>query len=185
MPVVWMLRWQGFKNVQRVYGPDLLQAACARSLETGWRHYFYGGAPQVAEKLKDKLCADYPGLQVVGMESPPFRPLTAEEDEDAVQRIRQARPDIVWVGLGAPRQDFWMAEHLDRLGVPVLVGVGAAFDFLSGAKPQAPLWMRRSGLEWLFRLATEPRRLWRRYLIGNPRFLYLCLLQRLGLKRFS
>jgi len=121
---------------------------------------------------------------VTGTYSPPFRPLTPEEDEQIVAMINRARPDIVWVGLGAPKQEYWMAEHVGRLEAPVMVGVGAAFDFHSGRKKQAPRWMQRSGLEWLFRLLTEPRRLWRRYLINNPLFLWLVALQLLGLRRY-
>ncbi|GAB4522567.1 MAG: WecB/TagA/CpsF family glycosyltransferase [Anaerolineales bacterium] len=163
MAIVWLLRWMGFPGVQRVYGPDLLLAACAYGLSCNWRHYFYGGAPGVPEALAQRLQARFPGLQVAGTYSPPFRPLMPAEDAEIVARIRAAAPDILWVGLGTPNQERWMAEHLAALEVPALIGVGAAFDFLSGRKPQAPRWMQRSGLEWLFRLATEPRRLWRRY----------------------
>ena len=179
MAVVWLLRWKGHAGVERVYGPDLLLAACADGVERGVRHYFYGGAPGVAEALVERLSARYPGLLVAGVDSPPFRPLSAAEDAAAVERIRAAAPDMLWVGIGSPRQEQWMAAHVDGLGVPVLVGVGAAFDFLSGRKPQAPRWMQRSGLEWLFRLISEPRRLWRRYL-QYPRFAGLVLLQALG-----
>ncbi|HVP22226.1 MAG TPA: WecB/TagA/CpsF family glycosyltransferase [Anaerolineaceae bacterium] len=184
-PVTWLLKWQGFKCVERVYGPDFLLAACQRSIQLGWKHYFYGGTSEVQEALKEKLTASFQGLIIVGAESPPFRPLTPEEDEETIARISAARPDILWVGLGAPRQDRWMASHLDSLGLPVLVGVGAAFDFVSGCKPQAPIWMRRNGLEWLFRLASEPKRLWRRYLLGNPRFMWLYFLQTIGVLNFE
>jgi len=121
---------------------------------------------------------------VAGIESPPFRALTAEEDAAVVERIRAASPDIVWVGIGSPRQEMWMAAHLERLHAPVLVGVGAAFDFLSGNKPQAPRWLQRSGLEWLFRLGSEPARLWRRYVLGYPLFVVLVGLQMLGLRKY-
>jgi N-acetylglucosaminyldiphosphoundecaprenol N-acetyl-beta-D-mannosaminyltransferase len=126
----------------------------------------------------------FPGLEVVGGYSPPFRPLTGEEDEQVVQAINAADPDIVWIGLSTPKQERWMAEHLGRLTAPVLIGVGAAFDFHSGLKKQAPRWMQRSGLEWLFRLASEPDRLWRRYLVNNPLFMLLVLQQALGLERY-
>ncbi len=172
MSIVWLLRRMGFPHVERVYGPDLLLAACEYGLPRRWRHFFYGGAPGVPEALARRLEGRFPGLQVAGALSPPFRPLTPQEDENVVQSIRAASPDIVWVGLGTPKQERWMAAHLERLGVPALVGVGAAFDFLSGRKPQAPRWVQRSGLEWLFRLATEPRRLWRRY-AEYPRFALL------------
>ncbi len=183
MAIVWLLRWAGFANVTRVYGPDLLLATCQASLQTGWRHYFYGGAPGVAEELVKRLKVKFPGLLVVGLESPPFHKLGFEEDAAACVRIRQSQVDIVWVGLGSPKQETWMSEHIERLGVPVVVGVGAAFDFISGRKPQAPRWMQRSGFEWLFRLASEPDRLWKRYILGYPRFICLVLLQRLGLIR--
>jgi N-acetylglucosaminyldiphosphoundecaprenol N-acetyl-beta-D-mannosaminyltransferase len=185
MPLVWLSHLRGRRFVQRVYGPDLLLAACEHSLSTGYRHYFYGGAEGVPEQLASRLQRRYPGLQVAGTCSPPFRPLSAEEDEQIVQQINAANADIVWVGLGTPRQERWMAAHVDRLTAPVLVGVGAAFDFHAGLKRQAPRWMQRSGLEWLFRLLMEPRRLARRYLVNNPRFVFLVLLQSLGLKRYD
>ncbi len=131
----------------------------------------------MAEDLARKLQSKYPGLQVAGCESPPFRPLTPAEDEVVSQRLAASGADIVWVGLGAPRQEVWMSAHKGRVGAPVLVGVGAAFDFLSGRKPQAPRWVQRSGLEWLFRLGSEPRRLWKRYVLGYPRFVVLAVMQ--------
>lgn len=184
MAIVWLLRWAGYAGVERVYGPDLLLAACAAFEGNGCRHYFYGGATGVAERLVSRLQAQFPGLQVAGFEAPPFRELSSAEDEEVARRIRAAQPDILWVGLGSPRQERWMSAHLERLDVPVLVGVGAAFDFLSGNKPQAPRWVQRSGLEWLFRFLSEPRRLWRRYLVNYPRFVTLVLMQKLGLKKF-
>jgi len=184
MAIVWLLKWQGFQNVERVYGPDLLKAVCQRSLENGYRHYFYGGAPGVAERLSQKIDQKYSGLQIVGLDSPPFRELTPQEDEAAVQKICAANPDIVWIGIGSPRQECWMIDHLKRVGAPVMIGIGAAFDFISGNKPQAPPWMQRNGLEWFFRLANEPRRLWRRYLLNYPRFAVLVLLQLIGLKQY-
>ena len=188
MPLVWLSRLQGFRHVERVYGPDLLLAACERSLETGhshhWSHFFYGGAPGVAERLVQRLTERYPGLKIAGTDTPPFRPLTPEEDQAAVERINASGADLLWVGLGAPKQEYWMAEHLGRIQVPVMLGVGAAFDFHAGLKTQAPRWMQRSGLEWLFRLASEPKRLWKRYLVNNPLFVWLVLLQILGLKHF-
>ena len=163
MGVVWLLRKMGHPQVERVYGPDLLLAACEFGLSLGWRHFFYGGAPHVAEELAERLQARFPDLQTVGTYTPPFRALTPQEDAAVIQMIRTAAPDIVWVGLSSPKQERWMATHIDQLDVPVLVGIGAAFDFHSGRKPQAPKWMQRSGLEWLFRLLSEPKRLWRRY----------------------
>lgn len=185
MPLVWLSRLKGSPQVSRVYGPDLLQAMCAVSARKGYRNYFYGGAEGVASQLAESLCKQFPGLQVVGTDSPPFRALTEEEDRAAVERVNAAHPDILWVGLGAPKQERWMAAHQEKVNAHVMIGVGAAFDFLSGAKKQAPKWMQRSGLEWLYRLASEPRRLWKRYLINNPWFVYLVLLQLSGLKHFD
>jgi N-acetylglucosaminyldiphosphoundecaprenol N-acetyl-beta-D-mannosaminyltransferase len=183
MAIVWILELLGHKQVSRVYGPDLLLAVCEKSLETGWRHFFYGGAPGIPEKLAERLCERFPGLQVAGVYSPPYRPLTAEEDQDVIRMINESRADIVWIGISTPKQEMWMSEHLGKLDAPVLIGIGAAFDFHSGAKKQAPKWIQRSGLEWLFRLATEPRRLWRRY-IQYPYFGLLVLGQLLGLKKY-
>ena len=184
MAIVWLLKWYGYAGVTRVYGPDLLLAVCEQSNLRGYRHYFYGAAPGVAQQLADSLQERYPGLKIVGVESPPYRSLTPEEDAEVICRIRDMQPDFVWVGIGSPRQERWMQEHVALLDVPVLAGVGAAFDFLSGNKPQAPRWIQRSGLEWLFRLFSEPRRLWRRY-IRYPRFVVLAILQRMGLISFS
>ncbi len=183
MAIVWLLKLRGHRHVGRVYGPDLLLAVCERSLKEGWRHYFYGGAPGVADALAEKLTARFPGLRVAGTHSPPFRPLTPAEDAAIIDEINASGADLVWVGLSTPKQERWMSTHLGEVSAPVMVGVGAAFDFLSGNKPQAPRWVQRSGLEWLFRLLTEPRRLWRRY-AQYPRFLWLVLAQALGLKRY-
>ena len=185
MPLVWLSRWQGHPQVGRVYGPDLLLAACAEGLPRGWRHYFYGGGPGVAELLAQKLSARFPGLQVAGTLSPAFRALSPAEDQADVETINAARADLLWVGLGAPKQELWMSAHLGRISAPVMLGVGAAFDFHAGLKRQAPGWMQRSGLEWLFRLASEPRRLAGRYLVNNPRFLWLAFLQLSGLRKFE
>lgn len=185
MPLVWVSRLRGQKHVRRVYGPDLLLAMCAISAQKGYRNYFYGGAEGVAQRLVERLSQRFPGLVVVGVESPPFRPLSAEEDQAAVERINLAAPDLVWVGLGAPKQERWLAAHVGRIEAPVLLGVGAAFDFHAGIKKQAPGWMQRAGLEWLFRLGSEPGRLWKRYLVNNPWFVWLVVLQLLGLKSYD
>ncbi len=184
MPMVWANHLQGNRHVSRVYGPDLMLATCEASLEHGYKHFFYGGADGVAELLRDKLTERFPGLQVAGVYCPPFRPLTDEEDTHVCDLINKSGADIVWVGLSTPKQERWMAAHTGKIDAPVMVGVGAAFDFHAGLKSQAPRWMQRSGLEWLYRLMTEPRRLGRRYLINNPTFLYLAALQALRLRRY-
>ena len=175
MPVVWLGRRQGFHEVSRTYGPDLMQRVCFEGQKKGYRHYFYGAAPKTLEKLINRLKEGYPQIQIAGYYAPPFRPLSASENQDVIEKINAAQADILWVGLGSPKQDFWMKQNRDKLHVPVAIGVGAAFDFLAGTKKQAPRWMQRSGLEWLFRFLSEPRRLWRRYLIGNPRFIFLLM----------
>jgi N-acetylglucosaminyldiphosphoundecaprenol N-acetyl-beta-D-mannosaminyltransferase len=185
MPLVWFSRLVRKAPAERVYGPDLMRALTAISPARGYRHFYYGGAPGVAEKLKAAMESAYPGLLVVGMFQPPFRELTREEDREAVACINAARPDIVWVGLSTPKQERWMAAHVGRLDAPALVGVGAAFDFHAGIKRQAPRWMQRSGLEWSFRLLSEPRRLGRRYLVNNPLFLYKIALQLAGRRVFG
>jgi len=183
MPLVWLSWLDGHRYVERVYGPDLMLACCAQTGDRAYRHYFYGGADGVPELLRSRLCARYPALKVAGIFSPPFRAVTPEEDEEIVRRINAASPDIVWIGLSTPKQERWMSEHRARLDAPVLIGVGAAFDFHAGLKRQAPRWMQRSGSEWLFRLLTEPRRLWRRYLVNNPAFVWKVARTRLGRAR--
>ena len=170
-PLVWALRALGHDLRSRVYGPDLMAHACARAAHTGRRFYLYGGRDEAAlAKLADSLRARYPGLRIVGSHCPPFRPLTAGEERSVVEDIEMAAPDVVWVGIGVPKQEKWMARMRDSLSAPVLIGVGAAFDFHAGLVAQAPAWLQRRGLEWAYRLAREPRRLWRRYLRYNPRF---------------
>jgi N-acetylglucosaminyldiphosphoundecaprenol N-acetyl-beta-D-mannosaminyltransferase len=185
MPLVWLSRLGGHPETDRVYGPDLLLACCEHSLAHGYRHYFYGGASGVAELLAERLTQRYPGLRVAGTYSPPFRPLTPAEDAAIVRRINGSGADLVWVGLSTPKQERWMYRQRGSLRAPVLLGIGAAFDFHAGLKKQAPRWVQRSGLEWLFRLLTEPRRLWRRYLRNNPAFLWNIGLQAAGLRTFD
>jgi N-acetylglucosaminyldiphosphoundecaprenol N-acetyl-beta-D-mannosaminyltransferase len=170
MPLVWWSRSTGFQQARRVCGPDLLDAMCALGSQKGHRHYFYGGSPKVVEQLVSRLTQRYPGLIVAGYHSPPFRSLTQEEDAADVAAINETRPDFVWIGLGMPKQEKWMALHVGRVHATAMLGVGAAFDFHAGTKPRAPLWMQRAGLEWLFRLLSEPRRLAHRYLIDNSIF---------------
>ncbi|MGA8709308.1 MAG: WecB/TagA/CpsF family glycosyltransferase [Steroidobacteraceae bacterium] len=180
MPLVWWCRLSGFSDAGRVCGPDLLVAMCERASQRGHRHYFYGGSPRVAKQLVSRLTRRFPGLVVAGFRSPPFRPPNREEDAADIAAINLARPDFVWVGLGTPKQEKWMAQHVGKINATALLGVGAAFDFLSGAKPRAPLWMQRSGFEWLFRLMTEPRRLAHRYLVDNAVFAVRLLQQVAG-----
>jgi N-acetylglucosaminyldiphosphoundecaprenol N-acetyl-beta-D-mannosaminyltransferase len=172
LPLVWVLRRRGMR-VERVCGPDFLPALADRGREIGARHFFFGGEPGVAEDLARKLSARYPGLVVAGTWCPPFRSLTPDEDREEVARINDARPDFVWVGLGSPKQDHWLAEHRDRLDAAALFAVGAAFNFHTGRVRRAPRWMQRTGTEWLFRLVSEPRRLARRYAVANTRFIAL------------
>jgi N-acetylglucosaminyldiphosphoundecaprenol N-acetyl-beta-D-mannosaminyltransferase len=185
MPMVWISRLRGHHHVQRVYGPDLMLACCEVSVRKGYRHFFYGGGPGVAERLAKRLGERFDGLQIVGTWAPPFRELTAAEEEAMIDRIASSKPDILWVGLSTPKQERWMARYVGRLPVPVLIGVGAAFDMHAGLKRQAPRWMQRSGLEWSFRLLTEPRRLARRYLVNNPRFVWRLFLQLSGAVRYD
>ena len=184
-PLVWIGRRQGHDLPRRVYGPDLMLAFCEETQARGYRHFFYGGEPAVAGQLAESLKRRFPGIQVAGTYSPPFRPLSPSEDDEIVAMISRAAPDVLWVGLGAPKQERWMHEHRNKLNVPVVVGVGAAFDMLSGRHRQAPRWMREHGLEWLFRLLQEPRRLWPRYLIYGTQFVAWIILESLGLKKFA
>ena len=177
MPVVWIGRMLGFKNIRRVYGPELMQNICDISAKKGYKLYFYGANQDTLNKLQGRLSNKYPGLIISGSFSPPFRQLIEEEDNKIVEEINRSNPDIIWVGLGSPKQDVWMYEHRERINAPVMIGVGAAFDFLAGTKPQAPRWVRDNGFEWLFRLITEPKRLWRRYLINYPLFVYYLLVE--------
>jgi N-acetylglucosaminyldiphosphoundecaprenol N-acetyl-beta-D-mannosaminyltransferase len=177
VPLVWASHLLGEKRTARVYGPDLMLAACQRSLMTRWSHYFYGGAPGIAERMAKRLSSEFPGLRIAGCKSPPFRKMREEEIQADIESINLSQADILWIGLGAPRQEIWMDQHRKRLTPAVLVAVGAAFDFFSGNKPTPPQWMQNSGLGWLFRLMTEPRRLWKRYLINNPIFIGMFLCQ--------
>ena len=184
MPLVWLGRWHGHRSVTRVYGPDLMNVVCDAGRATGLTHFFYGGVPGVAEQLRERMTSRFPGLQVVGTYTPPFRPLTPEELDALRADLAAKMPDIVWVGLSTPKQERFMAEHWPALDCGLMIGVGAAFDFHSGRMRQAPRWMQRSGLEWFFRLCTEPRRLGRRYLIYNPLFLLRTFAQLTGMKKY-
>ncbi|MEY4916913.1 MAG: hypothetical protein RL616_826 [Verrucomicrobiota bacterium] len=184
MPMVWAGKIAGHQEMRRVYGPDLMLDVCAWSETSGAKHFFYGGADGVAELLAQKLQEKFPKLQVVGTYTPPFRPLNEAEVKNLQAQVAANRPDIFWVGLSTPKQERFMAEFLPQLDATLMFGVGAAFDFHSGRTKQAPRWMQRTGLEWFYRLCSEPRRLGRRYLRNNPLFLWNFFRQLTRLKKF-
>jgi N-acetylglucosaminyldiphosphoundecaprenol N-acetyl-beta-D-mannosaminyltransferase len=177
MPLVWLGRLAG-RRVERVCGPDFMPALIEQGIGAGRTHFFFGGAPGVPEALAARLSARYPGLRVAGTLSPPFRTLSIEEEESIIAQINAAGPDYVWVGLGTPKQDLWLAAHRSRLRASALLAVGAAFDLLAGRRRRAPRWMQRTGTEWIYRLAMEPRRLGSRYTRVNARFLRLLVRDR-------
>jgi N-acetylglucosaminyldiphosphoundecaprenol N-acetyl-beta-D-mannosaminyltransferase len=181
MPLVWMQKLQGAKDATRVRGNDLTINVCRYAAENGLKVGFYGGRQEVLDEIRQRAGRDFPGLQIAYIHAPPFRELTAEEDAQIVADINSAGLDILFVGLGCPKQENWMAAHRDRIDA-VMMGVGAAFDFYAGNLKESPRWLSNIGLEWLFRLVMEPRRLWRRYVILNPRFILLAVEQLLGKK---
>ncbi len=183
MPLVWGLKLLGYREATRVYGPDLTPIVLQKAMENGIPVGFYGSSQAVLDRLQAVVTQRFPGIQIAYAFSPPFRPLTSEEDEEIVAAINRSGARILFIGLNTPKQDFWMAAHRGRVQA-VMMGVGAAFDFLAGTKSQAPRWMMRNGLEWLYRLATEPRRLWKRYLKHNPRFVVLFAMQLMGWRKF-
>lgn len=171
MPLVWLQRAQGHQNAERVYGPDVMLALLEKSTaHLQISHYFYGGLPGVPEKLAVSLQERIPNLKIAGVYSPPVSDVGTQPDDALVAKLNASGASVIWVGLGSPKQDLWMHLYRPALTAPLLIGVGAAFDFLSGTKSQAPRWMQRRGLEWLFRLYQEPGRLWKRYLVYNARF---------------
>jgi N-acetylglucosaminyldiphosphoundecaprenol N-acetyl-beta-D-mannosaminyltransferase len=184
MPNVWVGKLQGFRKMARVYGPDLMLEVCHLSLARGYSHFLYGGTEGVAQELAEKLTRQFPGIKIVGTYTPPFRPLNASEEASLVEMVRRAKPDIFWVGISTPKQDRMMAAYLPKLETKVMLGVGAAFDIHTGRTKDAPNWMKQAGLQWLFRLAQEPRRLYKRYLLNNPQFIYKIALQLTGLKEY-
>lgn len=183
MPLVWLSRWAGFRHVDRVYGPDLMLAVLGADKLREARHFLYGTTESTLATLASRLRKRFPAARIVGTIAPPFRPLSPAEDDAYVAEINASGADIVWVGLSTPKQERWMAMHRDRLHAAALIGVGAAFDIHAGVVAQAPRFLQRSGLEWAFRLLTDPRRLWRRYAVNNPQFVVQILAQQLGLKR--
>ena len=184
MPMTWVGRFQGHRSMDRVYGPDLMLRMLELSAERGYTNFFYGGAEGVADDLKARMEHRFPGLKVIGTFCPPFRPLSSEEKGRVISNLNRLMPDLLWVGLSTPKQELFMAEFHEELRVKVMIGVGAAFDFHTGRVRQAPRWMMRSGLEWFYRLCTEPRRLAPRYLRNNPAFIWNILLQHLGLRKY-
>ena len=180
MPLVWMMRLKGRRNQQRVYGPTLMLHVIAAAARGNIPVGFYGGRPEVLDALVKRMQSRFEGLDIAYVFSPPFSGMSAAQDADVVEQINRSGARILFVGLGCPKQEVWMAEHRGRVQA-VMLGVGAAFDFHAGMKRQAPFWMQSLGLEWLFRLASEPRRLWKRYLYHNPRFLVLAAADLLGL----
>lgn len=175
MPLIWLGRRRGFQLSKRVCGADLFEQFCRSTRGKGYRHFLYGGAPGVPELLGEILTRRFPGVCIAGTYSPPFRPMTHEEDQQATEMINRSAADVLWVGLGCPKQERWMYAHRGQLSVPVMVGVGAAFDFISGRVPRAPRVIGDLGFEWLYRLSKEPRRLWRRNVVSSSAFVYYCL----------
>ena len=173
-PLSAVCKWRGFSETQRVTGPDLMEEIFAISREEGYRHYFYGSTEETIKTLRKQLGARYPGIQIAGSYSPPFRPLTEEEDVKITAHINEAQADFVWIGLGAPKQEKWMYAHRDRVQ-GLMIGVGAGFDYFAGNIRRAPLWMQKCALEWLYRLLQDPRRLFKRYLVTNTKFLWLMI----------
>jgi len=185
MPMVWVGRLQGFRNMDRVFGPDLMLALCRLSVARGYRNFLYGGEPGVAEQLSINLQRKFPGLQVVGTYTPPFRSLAPIEEENLLAQMLESRPHILWVGLSTPKQEKFMAQYVNRFQVPLIVGVGAAFDYHTGRIRDCSPWVKRAGLQWFHRLLQDPRRLWRRYLRSIPAFLWHIMCQLTHLRRYS
>jgi N-acetylglucosaminyldiphosphoundecaprenol N-acetyl-beta-D-mannosaminyltransferase len=184
MPMVWVGRLQGYWKMQRVYGPDLMLELCRHSVARNYRHFLYGGKQGIAEDLATELRRRFVGLQVVGTYTPPFRPLTDSEESELAATLKACNPDVIWVGLSTPKQERFMAHYINRLDTKLMIGVGAAFDVHTGHIKDAPAWIKAAGLQWLHRLLQEPRRLWKRYLLNNPRFLFRIALQFVNDKRF-
>lgn len=185
MPTVWLGRLQGYRDMRRVYGPDYMLAMCRLSAHRKYRHFLYGGGAGIAERLKRRLEALVPGIEIAGTFTPPYRPLNPYEQARLIAAVHQCQPDIVWVGLSTPKQERFMAEYIDKLDTKFMAGVGAAFDIHAGTLKDASPWVKQCGLQWLDRLIREPRRLWKRYLLNNPRFVGQVCLQLSGLRSFE
>jgi N-acetylglucosaminyldiphosphoundecaprenol N-acetyl-beta-D-mannosaminyltransferase len=185
MPTVWMGHLQGFCNMDRVFGPDLMIEVAWRSQARRYSHFFYGGGPGVADELRAALQRRCPSMRIAGTYTPPYRKLTDAEEFDLLRTVDRLQPDIIWVGLSTPKQERFMAEYLPRLNTTLMIGVGAAFDFHTGRIKDSPPWLKRAGLQWLHRFIQEPSRLWKRYLLSNPEFIFQAGLQLAGLRRYS
>jgi len=184
MPTVWMGRLQGFTTMQRVFGPDLMVDIIGRAEFRNCVHFFCGGEPGVAERLREEMLRRFPGVRIAGTYSPPFGPMTPVEESEFEAKVRLVKPDIIWVGLSTPKQERFMARYLPILDTKLMIGVGAAFLFHTGAIKDSPKWVKQAGMQWLHRLLQEPSRLWKRYLLNNPRFVFYALLQSIGLKHY-
>lgn len=185
LPIIWAHNLKGANLSINIRGPELMIRYLQQSVDKGIRHFFYGGAPGVAQKLKEIMESRFPGIKIVGTYSPPFRDLTTDEDRIICNHINTSHADVLWVGLGAPKQDIWMYEHRGKVSVNVMLGIGQAFDIHANITKDAPIFLQRMGLEWFFRLCKEPRRLIKRYLYNNPRFIYYISVEYLGLKYFN
>ena len=184
-PVVWAMELSGMEQRGRVTGPDLMLEVCKESINKRYSHYFFGGAPGVPELLSKKLGQKYPGLIVKGAFSPPFKEIITQESEEILKMLNSSKADILWIGLSTPKQQYWIESNLDKINIPVVFAVGAAFDFHSGRIKRAPVWMQKYGLEWFYRLCQEPKRLWKRYFIFLPKFAFLFAGQLLKLKHYD
>jgi N-acetylglucosaminyldiphosphoundecaprenol N-acetyl-beta-D-mannosaminyltransferase len=185
MPTVWVGRWEGFNEMGRVFGPELMLEVCRKSVESGRTHFLYGGKQGVAEELKSNLESWFPGIRIKGTYTPPFRPLDTQEKRELQGQLQKAAPDIIWIGLSTPKQEQFMAEYIGALHCKVMIGVGAAFDIHTGHVKDAPRWIKSAGLQWLHRLCQEPSRLWKRYLVNNSGFVFWTALQFAGFKRYE
>ena len=185
MPTVWVGRLQGHRAMDRVYGPDLMTEVCKLSQQKGYSHFLYGGKPGVTEQLQAALLQKFPGIRVVGTYAPPFRELNEEEEINLLRTTARLAPDLFWVGLSTPKQERFMAKYLPLLQTKLMIGVGAAFDIQAGLLRDAPPWVKHTGFQWCFRLFQEPRRLWKRYLLNNPRFLWKITLQLSGFTSYD
>lgn len=184
-PLSVVAKWKGVKGIGRVFGPTFFEKTLEWGQGEGIKHFLFGGSKETLQKLQETIARRFPRARVVGAVSPPFRPLTAEENEAFAQQMKESGADIIWVAFGAPRQERWMAENYRRLKRGVMIGIGAGFDYLAGNTKHAPQWMKEASLEWLYRLIQEPRRLWKRYLVTNTLFIFFVLLELLGLKKFG